>query len=132
MQIVLAILAKLVCSVIILHLWAVVSFLFFRFARPETPERQRRFLEKRFFFYTFRPFSQDKKNVTPEAVREAGRNAWNMVFFPLILLNRDITPTFLWLSIGFLYIGGLQLAWAWYGLRCLRMLGLEAYEKAAV
>lgn len=124
------ILVKITCGVIILHLWAVICFLFFRFGRAETAERQRRFLEKYFFFYTFRPFKQDKKNVTPEAVREAGRTGWNFVFFPAILLGHGITPVFVCLSIAFLYFGGLQLAWSWYGLRCLRMLGLESFEKA--
>jgi hypothetical protein len=86
------IVVKITCGVIILHLWAVICFLFFRFGRAETAERQRRFLEKRFFFYTFRPWSQDKKSVTPETVREAGRTGWNTVFFLLFSWAKGSPP----------------------------------------
>lgn len=55
-----------------------------------------------------------------------------MVVMACISLNHGMTAYNLIASIGILYFGGLTLAYAWYGLRCLRMLGLETFKKEAV
>jgi len=117
-------------SILTFYAFAAICFLFLRFGRSETTERQRHFLEKFYFFFTFRPFSQAKTEVTQKTIREAGRRGWSMVAMSCIALNHGITSYNLMASIGVLYFGGLTLSYAWYGQRCLRMLGLETFEKA--
>lgn len=114
------------------YAFAAICFLFLRFCQSETAERQRHFLEKFYFFFTFRPFSQAKTEVTPQTICEAGRRGWSMVVMACVSLNHEMTSFKLIASIGILYFGGLTLAYAWYGLRCLRMLGLETFKKEAV
>lgn len=117
--------------ILTLYAFAAICFFFIRFGRSETAERQRHFLEKFYFFFTFRPFSQAKTEVTLQTTREAGRRGWSMVFMACISLNHGVTFYNLLASIGILYFGGLTLAYSWYGQRCLRMLGLETFEKKA-
>lgn len=117
-------------SILTFYAFAAICFLFLRFCQSETAERQRHFLEKFYFFFTFRPFSQAKTEVTPQTIREAGRRGWSMVVMSWASLSHGTTFYNLVASIGILYFGGLTLAYAWYGSRCLRMLGLETFEKA--
>lgn len=119
-------------SILTFYAFAAICFLFLRISQSETAERQRHFLEKFYFFFTFRPFSQTKTEVTPQTICEAGRRGWSMVVMACISLNHGITSYNLIAGIGILYFGGLTLAYAWYGLRCLRMLGLETFKKEAV
>ncbi|WP_395748140.1 hypothetical protein [Prosthecobacter sp.] len=118
-------------SVSSLYAWAAITYLFFRFGSPETVERQRQFLEKYYFFFTFRTFKQAHAEVTPKAVREAGRRGWAAAIMTWSLLAHGMTTANVLLTIAMGYFGGVMFAYAWYGQRCLRMLGLEVYKKAA-
>lgn len=89
-------------------------------------------MEKFFFFFTFRPFSQSKTEVTLHTIREAGRRDWGLVAMAGVSLNLGMTSYNLIASIGILYFGGLTLSYACYGQRCLRMLALEAFKKETV
>jgi hypothetical protein len=119
-------------SILTCYAFAAMCFLFHRFVRRETAERQRHFLGKLYFFFTFRPFSQAKTEVTQQTIREAGRRVWGLVAMACVSLNHGMTSYNLIASIGILYFGGLTLSYAWYGQRCLRMLGLETFKKETV
>lgn len=120
-----------------LYLWGGICFLFFRFVRPETEARLLEFLKTHYNFYGF-SFSRGRpaaleKTVTEEDIKRAGARGWWMTGLPIIgfgnWLNHKgsfLTP---WLSVGCLFFGGLAFAYSWYGLRCLRLLGLTAYSK---
>lgn len=119
-------------SILTFYACAALCFLLHRFCQSETAERQRHFLEKFYFSFTFRPFSQAKTEVTQQTIREAGRRGWGLVAMACVSLNHGMTSFNLIASIGILYFGGLTLSYAWYGQRCLRMLGLETFKKETV
>jgi hypothetical protein len=121
----------LTLSTATLYAWAGVCFLFFRFIRPETQERQRRFLQDRYSFFTERAFSQTRTEVRRETIQEAGTRGWVMTGLPVFTLSFGLTYTSVLTSCAVLFFGGLMFAYSWYGLRCLRMLGLDVYAKPA-
>jgi hypothetical protein len=120
-----------------LYLWGGICFLFFRFVRPETEARLLEFLNTHYDFYSSsfgrRRTAALEKAVTEEDIKRAGTRGWWMTGLPIIAfanwLNHKgslLTP---WLGVGCLFFGGLVFAYSWYGLRCLRLLGLTAYSK---
>jgi hypothetical protein len=118
-------------SVVILYAWAGLCFLGFRFIRPESEDRLRRFLEAHYSFFTERAFGETRREATRQAIRESGRRGWAMIGLPIINLGFGLTSWHLILGSASLFFGGLMFAYSWYGLRCLRILGLDSYTKQA-
>jgi hypothetical protein len=118
-------------SIAILYAWAGGCFLLFRFIRPESEDRLRRFLETHYGFFTECAFGETRRQATREAIRESGRRGWLMIGLPIIILGFGLTVWHLVISSAVLFFGGLMFAYSWYGLRCLRILGLDTYAKQA-
>lgn len=121
----------IILSVAILYAWAGLCFLFFRFIRPESEDRLRRFLEAHYSFFTERAFGETRRGATRQAIRESGGRGWLMIGLPIINLGNGLTSWHLIVSSAVLFFGGLMFAYSWYGLRCLRILGLDSYAKQA-
>lgn len=126
-QIAVAILAPLLFSVAGLYLWAVICFLFFRYSRAETEERLRDFLQQRQNFYTYRSGSKSPPVITPRFLRKTGSRGWLFLGLPAINLLYGFSYQSVLIGTALLFFGGLIFAYSWYGLRCLRLLGLESY-----
>ncbi len=116
-------------SVAILYAWAGLCFLFFRLTRPETEVGLRRFLETHFEFFTERTFGKTQQEATRRVIRESGGRGWMMMGLPSIVLSHGLTSWSLIISSTMLFFGGLMFAYSWYGLRCLRILGLDSYAR---
>lgn len=119
----------LILSVVIVYAWAGLCFLFFRVGRPESEDRLRGFLEEHYTFFTERAFGETQREASRKAIQEAGSRGWIMTGLSIFSLSFDLTLQDLAVSCGVLFFGGLMLAYSWYGLRCLRLLGLESYAK---
>lgn len=126
-QIAVAFLAPLLFSVVCLYLWAVICFLYFRYSRVETEERLRGFLQQRQNFYTFRFVSGSPTTITPRVLKQAGSRGWLFLGLPAINLVYGFSYQSVLIGNALLFFGGLMFAYSWYGLRCLRLLGLDSY-----
>jgi hypothetical protein len=112
-----------------IYFWAAFCYLFFRFAQPETEARLRRFLQQHHSFYTHSSFSGSSLSVTARVMKKAGSRGWCMMALPAISMGSGFSYGRFLMCNGVLFVGGLMLAYAWYGIRCLRILGLESYTK---
>ena len=123
-------------SVVILYAWAGVCFLIFRYSRPEADSRMRHFLRSHHKFFASRAVGfwghrvVSQRDATRKMIKQAGLRGW--IFFAPTLFNSwagsNGYPACL-LSIAMLFFGGLMFAYSWYGLRCLRLLGLDSYAE---
>jgi hypothetical protein len=133
------IIVSIILSVAILYASAGACFLFFRFIRPETEKSLRYFLESHYRFFTERPFGDRQKEASRKAIRESGARGWFSIGFSPFLFSPFLISSDLGLSYwgffcffinsGVIFFGGLMFAYSWYGLRCLRILGLDSYSK---
>ena len=121
--------APLIVNLCCLYLWAGACFLFYRYYRPETEARMRRFLEDYHkFFVNNLSSSSPSSAISRHEIQSTGVGGWSFFFMASLTLWHE----FSWLMLAcivLLFFGGLKFAISWYGMRCLRLLGLEAYTK---
>ena len=123
------IIAELAVSLALFYAWAAIWFLLLRYLRPETPERQRRFLKFHYEFFTQSSFVRhDDRTATLESVQNGTKIAWVMfgVTGPHLMFHPSL-GRFLFCCIG-AGLSGWIFACSWYGQRCLRMLQVESYK----
>ena len=113
-----------------LYTWAGAWFLFLRFYRAETESRMRNFLKAACRVYLLRSRQDGARPVTKEAIRKGNWTGWP--FATMVLVGGLGAHASFWnLAAGLtmLAMGGFAFAFGWYGLRCLRLLGLESFRK---
>lgn len=117
-----------ILTVAILYAWAGLIFAFFCLRFDGSEGKRKRFLEKYYRYFTQRITKPDFPEVTPKVLRVKGKACWGMVPLPALLLCFGFSFWNVVLSIALLFFGGLFLALSWYGLRCLRGLGLGSFS----
>ena len=110
---------------LILYAWAGICFFVFRFSCTETESRARNFLNANNKFFA------DKKKggaITQETLRKSSLWGWYLLPFACIFLvfNRSYEDFFVTMAI--LFFAGYLVARGWYGMRCLRLIGLDSYK----
>jgi hypothetical protein len=115
-------------TLLMLYGWAAICFLCFRFHRRETEETQRHFLEVHRDFFTRRIIRKARTKVTRQTMRWSGASGLLMAGLPVMNMSHQLSLITVLLSMALLFFGGLVVAYSWYGLRCLRMLGLDVWS----
>jgi hypothetical protein len=116
----------------ILYMSAGICFLFIRFFRPETESKMKRFLGSHRPFFIRLASVDDRTNITKQMMKKAGARGWAFASLPAIDIMYSLHGThwnywtFLIIT-PMLFFGGLFFAYSWYGIRCLRLLGLDSY-----
>jgi hypothetical protein len=117
-------------TLLTLYAWAAICFFFFRFSRAETESRMRDFLKTYHKFFSGRAYNESGKSLTKKTIRKA--SLWGWLFLPFAFFHvhiSDLNYERILTSIGILFFPGLCFALGWYGIRCLRLLGLDSYHR---
>jgi hypothetical protein len=113
----------------ILYAWATLCYLYVRFSRPETESRMRDFLKTHRKFFSDRTYQESGKGLTKEMIQK--KSLWGWAFVPLVcfsMRNNNWNYPIVLTNVGLLFFAGLFFALGWYGIRCLRLLGLDSYQ----
>jgi hypothetical protein len=111
----------------ILYGWSAVCFFFFRFSRAETESRMRDFLKAHRSFFSNCGGQQKGEVLTKKTMQKAILWGWVFPSSAFFLLYRsDWNYRYVLISMGLLFFSGLFFALGWYGMRCLRLLGLDS------
>lgn len=116
-----------ILSIAILYAWGGLIFGILRLRFDGSEEEQRRFLKVNFRYFTNRIIKPAYPEVSPKVIREKGAAGWSMIWLPIISFGFGFTFWNAILGASLLFFGGLLFAKSWYGLRCLRCLGLDSF-----
>ena len=106
-----------------------VCFLFFRLRYGVSKAGADNFLNRHRRFFTL---AAKDRNVplTRDAIKQAGAIGWKAMTLPSmgLLLDHYWTVWTFVFSLPICFLGGLLVAYGWYGVRCFRLLGVDSYN----
>lgn len=89
----------------------------------------RRFLDEHHEFFTYGLDSPQDRNLSLAKIQKSALRGWVLTTLPFVSMSYELSLSNVLIGYAVLFFGGLCLAYSWYGLRCMKLLGLECYAK---